>query len=179
MTTTRKSTYPSEEECMVLLDRYGTPERVRRHCSRVAQVAEAVAVELNRCGLKLDIPLVVSAAYLHDIARVHSRHDRAGAQYLRSIGLDKVADVMYDHTFHRIEHRGFLIDEEDVLCIADRLVLEDRYVGPEKRMEYIIGKAVKKFGEEKRTDLENSAREFIEYIHELEKFTGKRIEELL
>lgn len=164
---------------MVLLNKYGTPERVKRHCIRVAQVAEVIAVELNRCGLKLDIPLVVSAGYLHDIARVHSKHDRVGAEYLTSIGLGNVADVTRDHTFHKIEHKVLDINEEDVLCIADRVVLEDQFVGPEKRMEYIISKAVLKFGEEKREKLENEAGRFVTYVQELEEFIGKKIAELL
>ena len=179
MKTHRHRAFPSRDECLLLLERYGTPEGVRRHCNRVAQVAEAVAVELNRCGLNLDVSLVISAAYLHDIARVHSKHDVVGARYLASIGLEEVAAIVKNHTFHRIEHRGFDIDEEDVLCIADRLVLEDRYVGPEKRMEYMISKAVKKFGEEKRGDLEETARKFIKYIQELEDFIGSRIVDLL
>lgn len=170
---------PSKEECLILLERYDTPERVRRHCSRVAQVAEAVAVELNRCGTNLDIPLIISAGYLHDIARVHSKHDKVGASYLTSIGLENVAKVTYDHTFHKIVHKGLEIDEEDVLCIADRVVLEDQYVGPEKRMAYITSKALMKFGEEKRDVLDKAASDFVEYIKELENFIGKKIAELL
>lgn len=179
MKTIRKNQYPSKEECMVLLENYDTPERVRRHCSRVAQVAEAVAVELNRCGLNLDIPLVIAAGYLHDIARIHSKHDRVGAEYLTSIGMENVAKVTWNHTFHNIEHRDFQINEEDVLCIADRVVLEDQYVGPEKRMEYITSKAVKKFGEEKRDDLDKASKSFVEYVQELENFMGKKIADLL
>ena len=179
MITTKGARCPSKEECLTLLEEYGTPEGVRRHCHRVAQVAEAVAVELNRCGLNLDLPLVISAAYLHDIARVHSKHDVVGARYLVSVGFEDVAQVTQDHTFHHIEHRGFDINEEDVLCIADRLVLEDQYVGPEKRMDYIISKAVKKFGEEKRSDLEQAAMSFVEYVQDLEDFMGSKIIDLL
>ena len=179
MTTIKENQYPSKEECMVLLDKYGTPERVKHHCIRVAQVAEVIAVELNRCGLNLDISLVVSSGYLHDIARVQSKHDRVGAEYLASIGLENIANITRNHTFHKIEHRGLDINEEDVLCIADRVVLEDQFVGPEKRMEYIISKAALKFGEEKRKDLEDGARRFVTYVQELEEFIGKKIAELL
>ena len=177
--TTNENRYPSKEECLVLLEKYATPENVRRHCIKVAQVAEAVATELNRLGANLDISLVISAGYLHDIARVHSKHDRVGAEYLISIGLEDVAKVICNHTFHKIDHRDLDINEEDILCIADRLVLEDRYVGPEKRMAYITSKALKKFGEEKRKDLNKAANNFIEYIRQLEVFIGKEISELL
>lgn len=176
---TNKNRYPSKEECLILLEKYGTPENVRRHCSKVAQVAEVVAVELNCCGLNLNIPLVISAGYLHDIARVHSKHDKVGAEYLASIGLDKVAKVVCNHTFHSIEHSVFQIDEEDILCMADRMVLDDKFVGPEKRMKYIVSKALLKFGEEKKDILEDAAKNFIEYIKELETFIGKQIAEIL
>lgn len=177
--TSKTEQCPSKEECVILLEKYGTPEHVRRHCKMVAQVAEAIAVELNCCGLNLNIPLVISAGYLHDIARVHSKHDKVGAEYLASIGLDNVAKVVCNHTFHSIEHKVSQIDEEDVLCLADRMVLDDKYVGPEKRMEYIVSKALLKFGEEKKDVLEDGAKNFVEYVHELENFIGKQIAELI
>ena len=177
--TIKNSGYPSKEACIALLIEYGTPKGVIAHCRKVAQVAEAVALELNRCGLKLNISLVVAAGCLHDIARVHSKHDIVGADYLTSIGMKQVADIIENHTFYHIEHKGFQIDEKDVLCIADRVVIDDSYVGPEKRMEYIIEKAVKKFGEEKRRDLEKTAANFVEYIRELESFMGKKFVDFL
>ena len=179
MTTIRENQYPSKEECRALLESYGTPEHVINHCYMVSKVAEVLAIELNRCGLNLDVSLLIAAGCLHDIARVHSKHDKVGAEYLTSIGLEKVAKTTWDHTFHKIEHNVDQINEEDLLCIADRVVLEDKYVGPEKRMEYITSKAILKFGPEKRDELNIAAQNFIGYVHELENFIGKKISQLI
>ncbi len=171
--------YPSKEECFEIMASYATPEHVQRHCAAVSSVAEAIALALNAKGADLNIPLVISAGSLHDIARVHSKHERVGAEYLASIGLEEVADTIRNHTFHKVVHRGLDINEEDVLCIADRLVIEDQYVGAEERMNYIAKKAVKKFGEEKLKDIEQWTQAFIQYINELEEFIGYQIKDLV
>lgn len=174
-----KTKYPNREECKKIMRDYGTPERVINHTEAVALIAQKIAERLKDKGLKLNIPLIVSSAYLHDIARTESKHDIKGALYLKKIGLPEVAEVIMNHTFHKITDNISEIDETDVLCLADRMTIEDRFVGPERRMEYIINKAVLKFGEEKRDELEEKAKSFVRYVHELEIFMGKRIEDLI
>ncbi len=171
--------YPSKEECFNIMAEYGTPEHVKLHCEAVSDVAKAIAEALNSCGLKLNIPLVISAGCLHDIARVHSKHERVGAEYLDSLGLSEVADTIRNHTFHKIINTGLDITEEDILCIADRLVIEDKFVGAEKRMAYIAKKAVKKFGEEKQAEIETWAKVFINYIDNLEEFIANKIIDII
>ncbi len=171
--------YPSRDECFKIMDEYGTPEHIQRHCNAVSIVGESIAVALNSRGLKLNIPLIVAAGSLHDLARVHSKHERVGAEYLDSLGLYEVADTIRNHTFHKIVNTKFDITEEDVVCIADRLVIENKYVGAKKRMEYIAKKAVKKFGKEKLHEIEKWSQAFIKYIDDLEKFIGQDLESVL
>ncbi len=171
--------YPVRDECFKIMDEYGTPEHVKLHCHAVSIVGEAIAKALNAKGLKLNVPLVISAGCLHDIARVHSKHERVGAEYLVSLGLSEVADTIRNHTFHKITNKGFDITEEDVLCIADRLVVENKFVGAKKRMAYIAKKAVKKFGEEKQQEIEQWSKVFIQYIADLEIFIGKDLVSIL
>lgn len=170
---------PKKNECLELLEEYGTPEHVKKHCIAVATVAGNIADELNKIGLKLNLPLIMSAGYLHDIARVSSGHETVGAEYLESIGLESVSEIVRYHTFHNIVNTGFDITEMDVLCIADRLVLEDKFAGAEKRMQYIKGKALKKFGPESAKEIDMYIRSFIEYIENLENFLGKHISEFV
>lgn len=174
-----KTKYPNREECKKIMEDYGTPERVINHTETVAIIAQKIAERLKDKGIKLNIPLIASSAYLHDIARTESKHDIKGAEYLKKIGLYEVAEVIRDHTFHKITDDINEIDEIDVLCLADRVTIEDKFVGPERRMEYIINKAVLKFGEEKRDDLEEKAKSFVRYVQKLENFMGKKIEELI
>ncbi len=171
--------YPNRDECFKIMIEYGTPEHVKQHCNAVSIVAEAIAVALNSRGLELNIPLVIAAGCLHDLARVHSKHERVGAEYLDSLGLDEVADTIRNHTFHKIVNTKFAITEEDVLCIADRLVIENQYVGAEKRMAYIAKKAVKKFGEAKLQEIEKWSKVFIKYITDLEAFIGHALPSII
>lgn len=173
------SYYPNRKECLEILGEYGTPEHVVRHAITVSDVATAIGVQLNKKGAKINLELVASAGCLHDIARVKSKHDEAGAEYLEALGLGEVADVIRNHTFHRIDNKGIDIDEEDLLCIADRMVLEDKFAGAERRLEYMMKKALLKFGEEKKQELEERAADFVKYIDELEEFIGVKIEDIL
>ena len=170
-----KSDCPDKSRCIAMLKEYGTPEHVQKHCNAVGETAKAIAMALKENGLKINVELVSSAGYLHDIARVHKKHEIAGAEYLRSIGLEDVSEVIKDHTKHRINMDIPSLSEEDVLCIADRTVLEDRYVGPKKRMEYIKSKALLKYGQESEGKLDRMIEEFVEFVSELEVFIHDEI----
>lgn len=174
-----KSFCPNKEECCEILREYGTPEHVIRHSETVAKVSIAIGKELISKGLKLNINLIESASYLHDIARTKSKHDLVGSKYLYEMGLIDISEVIKDHTFHRITDDITELTETDVLCIADRMVIEDKYVGPKKRMNYITEKAVLKFGDDKRGELNLKAESFIDFIERLEKYIGKKITEII
>lgn len=174
-TSFSKNYYPSEPECMEILDIYGTPENVKLHCKTVGKVANIIAKALNQKGLKINVPLVSAAGYLHDIARVHKVHEKVGAEYIESIGLKDVSEVMKNHTKHMINEEILLLNEEDILCIADRVVLESKYVGPQKRMEYIKSKAIMKYGQESEAQLDKIKDEFVKFVKDLEDFIGNEI----
>ncbi len=46
-------------------------------------------------------------------------------------------------------------------------------------MAYIANKAVKKFGEEKRNEINKWAEYFVAYIKELEEFIGKKLVDIV
>ncbi len=167
-----KEKCPTKSECENILEKYNTPIHVRKHCYAVSKTAGSIAEALNNKGLKLDVDLVRAAGYLHDIARVEKNHDKVGADYLSSIGYKKVANVIKNHTKHKINPDIGLLDEEDVLCIADRVVLQSNYVGPKKRMDYIMSKAILKYGQDSRDLLDSIAKEFVNFIYALEDFIG-------
>ena len=128
-----------EKQCLQILENYGTPEHVIRHCLAVAKTAKVLANALNKRGYTLDAELICSAAVLHDIARVHSSHAAVGAEYLRSLGYREEADLIEPHMTYAPEDPKS-IRELDVLCLADRMVKEDRYIGLENRMSEILQK---------------------------------------
>lgn len=170
---------PTKSECENILEKYNTPMHVRKHCYAVSKTAVSIAEALNNKGLKLDVDLVRAAGYLHDIARVEKNHDNVGADYLSSIGYKKVANVIANHTKHKISTDIRLLDEEDVLCIADRVVLQSNYVGPKKRMNYIMSKAILKYGQESRELLDSIEEKFVKFIYALEDFIGSPLYEIV
>ena len=78
------------------------------------------------------MPLVVSAALLHDVARAEPRHGDAGAELLERLGYSRVARIVRRH-MRLGDALGDDLDETQVVYLADKLVQEDRIVGVEER----------------------------------------------
>ncbi len=131
----------TQEECFALLEREETPERVIRHCCKVSEVATLIGQELNRQGLNFDIDLIRVSGMLHDISRAKEDHWSVGAEILESLGYPKEAYIIKHHMSHTPTTRLSLLTELDLICLADRTVLEDTFVGLDKRMDYVINKA--------------------------------------
>ena len=53
--------HPTTEECLKLLEEYGTPTRVKGHCRAVADTACRIGRALNRHGHHFDLELVNAA----------------------------------------------------------------------------------------------------------------------
>jgi uncharacterized protein len=131
---------PSRERCLELLQDYGTPPHVIRHCIAVEETALRIAKALNDHGYELDLCLLGSAALLHDIARVHENHAVIGAEIVEDLGFAGIADLIRCHMTYSTDPSQNDITEKDILCLADRMVKENVYVGIEERMEYILAK---------------------------------------
>ncbi len=131
----------TQEECFALLKQEGTPAKVIRHCCRVSEVAILLGQELNRQGLAFDLDLIRVSGMLHDIARAKEEHWSVGAEILESLGHYREAHIIKHHMSHTPTTRLSLLTELDLICLADRTVLEDKFVGLEKRMDYVLNKA--------------------------------------
>ncbi|MDR0570115.1 MAG: TIGR03960 family B12-binding radical SAM protein [Clostridiales Family XIII bacterium] len=125
---------------MTILRENKTPEHVIRHCAAVADVAARVGEELNRTGLSLDVGLISFAAMLHDVARSESEHAAAGAKLLRDMGFERAACIVEAHMEHHFPESTDDFTELDVVCVGDRTVKEDRYVGFDRRMEDVLAR---------------------------------------
>lgn len=131
---------PSREECMALYANYGTPDHVIKHCSAVANTAVKIGQAMNQTGYHLDLQLLESAALLHDIVRTEEDHGAKGAEILERLGYQEVAKLIKPHMSYESDPYALWLNELDILCLADRLVIEDQYVGLEKRIQYILNK---------------------------------------
>lgn len=130
----------TEEECSRLLKAYKTPDHVVRHCRAVADAAVKLAEELNKHGCKFDIELIRGAALIHDIMRVEENHWDKGAEIARNLGYIQEADIIKVHMNYNMKKEVKDLEEVDMVCFGDRVVKEDKYVGLEERMQYVMNK---------------------------------------
>ena len=88
-----------------------------------------------------DLALTQAAGLLHDMARVEDRHWDAAADFCRDEGLYEESKIIRVHMQYEFTTDAWHLTEADLVCLGDRLVLEDYYAGIDKRMDYIIAKA--------------------------------------
>jgi uncharacterized protein (TIGR00295 family) len=132
---------PSEKDALALHLKYGSSDRIVRHCQTVARVARILAEELQKKGVGVDANAVVAAALLHDIgrSRTHTvRHGVEGSEMIEREGVDrKVVEIVRKHVGAGIspEEASVLglprLDyiprtlEERLVCFADKMVDSD------------------------------------------------------
>ncbi len=132
-----------EAEALYLLEVVRTPERVRAHCRAVASVGTMVAGSLEPALPGLDGALVRSACLLHDMVRTQGarRHALLGARILRNLGLPRLGAVVGAHMMLPIDPDDSpLLAEEEVVYLADKMVVEDRVAGLREREERALKK---------------------------------------
>ncbi|MBI3859682.1 MAG: HDIG domain-containing protein [Thaumarchaeota archaeon] len=131
----------SYEEALRIHRKYGSSDRVIRHCKTVAVVTMVLGEEYLLRGVRLDLDSAYSAALLHDIGRNVTqtvRHGVEGAELLRSEGMGPtVVEIVRKHVGAGISDQeakalGFPdLDcvpksaEEVIVCFADKMVDAD------------------------------------------------------
>lgn len=125
---------------MALLAQYHTPDHVIKHCIKVTDTALKIGQALNDKGCSLDLGLIQGAGLIHDIARVEEKHWEIGAKIAEDLGYYAEAEIIRVHMFYNCDPDKVRITETDVLCLADRMVKEDEYVGLDNRMQFILDK---------------------------------------
>ena len=119
---------PSIGECRALLkNKLGVDPRVLAHSRRVARVALYLGRALNRSGGQLNLQLIVAAGLLHDLAKGQPRHAKTGENILKKLGFPMVAKIVGSHADISSRKEG-IPNEEEVLYLADKMVLDDRIV---------------------------------------------------
>ena len=180
---------PDRSRCYEILSEYGTPEHVIGHCKAVAAVAYAIGKAINRKrssdGIRdkkatlLDLDLILSSGLLHDMARVEDRHWDVAADYCLRNGWARQSEIIRVHMtydpFNEVED----LNETDVVCLADRVVIEDRYAGLEPRMDYIVNKAIKNGNEEYVPHILRKKEEVGKLVRDLENYLGQSLGSLM
>ena len=108
---------------------------------------------------KFDIDLTRAAGLLHDMARVEEEHWEVAADFCEAKGFADEAKAIRAHMMYEFTNDAEHLTEVDLVCLGDRLTLEDRYCGIDIRMDYIIKKA-ERYGhpEAKQRILEKKAK---------------------
>lgn len=166
---------PDESECRALLDIAGTPENVRAHCRKVAEVAVALGQALLEAGHKADIGEIRAAALLHDIAKSQANHQKAGAGILTEHGFERIGDIISIHQ-DLVEDTASVDIETKIVYFADKIVNEQTVVSVEERFR---GSA-KRYGHipEAAEKIRNARVRALRVKEELEKLLGYPMENI-
>jgi putative nucleotidyltransferase with HDIG domain len=122
---------PQEHKAKELWEKYSVPESKQKHLFLVAQVARFLAERLlqNNPELKVDIPLLVAAALLHDIDKgveklPGEQHPDAAVRVLTEEGMEEVANLIKNHPLHCINTPATAPKtwEEKILFLSDKMV---------------------------------------------------------
>ena len=167
----------TKEEIQKLYTEFKTPEHVKRHCMGVSNTAARIAEALVAYGVDLDVELIKSTSIIHDAARIYDDHDLVISDKLDEMGHHIAADITRVHMHYKGLERKPDITETDIVCLADRLVKEDEYVGLDERMEYIINK----FGRtpEREQRIYAGKKKTQSFIDMVEEITGKSIDDIV
>lgn len=171
------SMHPSREECFVLLKNNKTPSHVVRHCVKVTETALKIAEALNKKGFHLDLGLIQGAGLIHDIARVEDKHWEVGAKIASGVGYHDEAEIIKQHMSYHCDPYKADINELDIICLSDRMVKEDEYVGLETRMQYILDKF--EGNEEAIERISSRIKDNRVLIKRIEKIIGKSLDALM
>jgi CTP:molybdopterin cytidylyltransferase MocA len=90
-------TYPDEETCNRLLEKYQTPENTVAHSRQVRDLALCIAGLLKKQGIAVNEDLLSAACLLHDMARLEPEHATAGAKLLLQEGYPAAARLVAVH----------------------------------------------------------------------------------
>lgn len=165
----------TEKEIEKLYIKYKTPPHVISHCRAVTRVALGIAGALNEHGYHLDLDLIRSAGLSHDIARTQEDHGGVCADILEQMGYHDEAAIVRVHMNYPLNPLESL-NETDLVCLGDRLVKEDKYVGLDERFRYIMDKAP--HSQEIQTHLTEHRERMRHLLQQIEELTGIQIDAL-
>lgn len=124
---------PTQMECRAIWDTHKVPEATVAHCRTVAELARALAVELNRAGFHIDLDLVTAAGFLHDLAKGQPNHAKVAAELLRKLGYARTGKVVKCHM--DLLQPSKPPGETELIYLADKLVKGSNLVSLEERFK--------------------------------------------
>ncbi len=133
---------PDEQSCILLLEKYNTPNHIIMHSRKVWEVGRLIGNKV-RGQCEMDMDLLRASCLLHDIGKYPSivsgkkYHDVIGEQILLGEGLPSVGNIIVQHVILRSDVT-LKVAEEHVLFYADKRVVHDSVVSLDDRFLYLI-----------------------------------------
>ncbi|MDI9645131.1 MAG: TIGR00295 family protein [Archaeoglobales archaeon] len=173
------------DEVKALWNNYNLPERVRKHCIAVAELALRIAEQIKKNGKELDIESIKFGALLHDIGRAITndpfQHFIESAKILKNAGFEerivRIAERHFSAGLSRddalklgLEAKDYIPEtlEEKIVSFADNLVFGERVVSFEdflKRIDELSSNEMKWLTEE-------TIKRALKMKEEIEKLSG-------
>jgi uncharacterized protein (TIGR00295 family) len=132
---------PDERQALSLHEKYGSSERIVKHCQTVTRVSAILGDALAARGKAIDGKATLAGALLHDIGRTRTQtieHGFVGASLLEQEGVDGiVVEIVRRHVGAGISKEeaaslGFPEGdyvprtlEQKVMCFSDKMVSSD------------------------------------------------------
>ena len=126
-----------------------------------------------------DLALTEAAGLLHDMARVEENHWDAAADFCLEQGLTEEAKIIRLHMQYEFTTDAWHFTEADLICIGDRLVLEDHYAGIDERMDYIIAKAERNGHMQAKPAILKKKEETKVLLRQIEERIGMSLDDLM
>lgn len=136
---------PDYNTCCNLLERYAVPEHIIEHSRKVALISLCLGEGLTTNGIDFCLELLLSAALLHDIAKMASiengrDHAGLGGEWLEREGYPEIAEIVRNHVRLKTDIDGPIVAKEivyyadkrvrhiEIVSVAERIVdLKKRY----------------------------------------------------
>ena len=147
---------------------------------RIGYRIDKGATELDTgAARQFDLALTEAAGLLHDMARVEENHWDVAADFCIEHGMPDEGKIIRVHMMYEFTTDAGHLTEADLVCLGDRLVLEDRYVGIDERMDYIIAKAERRGETAARPVILRKKEETKVLLNEIEERIGMSLDELM
>ncbi len=133
---------PTITECFQLIHKMDMMDHIIDHSIMVSNVALCLCRFLETKSPGINIPVVRSAALLHDITKTRSfstgeAHSDTGGELLRDLGYPEIGEIIRQHVILDTNTNDNSISEPEIVNYADKRVLHDQIVSLERRLEYI------------------------------------------
>lgn len=174
---------PTKKQCFEFYKELETPKNIIEHVKKVNQVANFLAKKIKQKGYNIDLKLVDSVSFIHDLDKWYTLnhkeilHGDYTKQFLEKKGYPKLGFYARQHIIE-VAILPYKTMEEKIIAYADKRVNGTKIVSLKERFEY-INKKYKAVDIEKRKFAEKLSYEIEKEIFDIIKINPDDLEKEL